>query len=792
MFKLNFKIALRGLWKNKVFSLINIGGLAIGLASCLMLLLYVAYEWSFDKQFEHIDRIYAVYDHSRMSNQINTSRENDTPPQLAGTIKQSVPGVKHVTRVVKNGALIKFRANSFVKEVLYVDPTFLKIFTYKFIKGDPTSALATPNSIVLTEKTALAVFGSINVVGQPLKFDNRKNVTVTAIIKDLPENQSYQFDMLMNWTFLVNDNVSYAKMGWTYGALSTIVQLKDNGNFADADAEVRKIFKRNYPVADFKEFFLFPYSKVHLYDLFENGKLVGGKIDEVKLYLLLAICILFLACINYMNLSTARSGKRAREVGVRKSLGSTRASLVSHFMVESLLISFLAMLLAFVLIEISLPYFNRVLETNIVINYSDSTIWITGIFMVLITGVLAGSYPSFYLSSFLPTKVLKGFNSVERYSFPMRKVLVVLQFCCSICMIIFAGVVYHQIQYMKNRPLGFEQDNLVQQYRMGPLMDYTKMKLLKKQLLESRAVSSVTASSGNLTNTSFSTEAIRWPGQQQKEQIEIQLRFVDYDFTQTIGVKMFQGRDFSADFGSDSMAVIPNETAVKLMNLKDPLGKQIRNDDWDQTLHIVGVMKDYNYNSPGAKVLPELFFLNEHHAQVLIMRLNPEMNISNSLTKIRELTTRAAPGYPNNPEFISDKLSNKLKREQMLSVLSNVFGGFAILISCVGLLGLALYMAEQRKKEISIRKVLGADLKHLLILLNRDFITLVVIANFIAVPIAFVIIYKWLQNYDYRVSITAMPFILAFLISLIIAILTVSLQTFKVAKSNPVDALKYE
>jgi len=353
-------------------------------------------------------------------------------------------------------------------------------------------------------------------------------------------------------------------------------------------------------------------------------------------------------------------------------------------------------------------------------------------------------------------------------------------------------VVYHQIQYMKDRPLGFQQDNLLQQYRMGPLMEYTKMKLIKTQLIESGAVESVTATSGNLTNKSFSTEAIRWPGRQQKEQLEIQLRFLDYDFTKTIGVKMLQGRDFSEAFGSDSMAVIPNETAIKLMNLKDPIGKQIRNDDWDQTLHIIGVMKDYNYNSPGAKVLPELFFLNEHHAQVLLMRLNSKENISSSLTKIKAILTKAAPGYPIDSEFISDRLSEKLKKEKMLSVLSNVFGGFAILISCVGLLGLALYMAEQRSKEISIRKVLGADLQHLLLLLNKDFIALVIVANIIAVPIAFVIIYKWLQNYDYRISITPLPFVFAFLISLLIAVVTISLQTFKVLKSNPVDALKYE
>jgi putative ABC transport system permease protein len=792
MFKLNLKIALRNLWKNKGFSLINIGGLAIGLASCLMLLLYVAYEWSFDKQFENINRIYAVYDHSRMSDQINTSRANDTPTQLAGAIKQSVPGVEHITRVVENGAILRNKDNTFVKKVLYVDPAFLKMFSYHFVQGDPLTALITPNSIVITAKTAKAIFGSQNPIGKTLSFDNRKNLLVTAVIKDLPENQSYQFDVLMTWTFLIQDNSSYKSMPWTYGSLSTIVQLKDNSMFAAADAEVRNILKLNYPKADFKEFFLFPYKKGHLYDNFENGKLSGGKIDEVKLYLLLAVCILCLACINYMNLSTARSERRAREVGIRKSLGSSTRSLAFQFMLESTLLSFFAMIVAVMLLELSLPYFNRILEISMTVEYGAYPIWLTLFSLIIVTGFLAGSYPSFYLSSFVPVKVLKGFNGVDKSSVPMRKILVVAQFGCSICMIIFALVVYQQIQYMKNKPLGFDQKNLVQEYRLGPLTDSSKMKTLKRQLLESGAVQSVTANSASLTSNSFSTEALRWPGQQQKEQVEIQLRFVDYDFTKTIGVQMLQGRDFSEQFGTDSMAVILNETAVKTMNLKDPVGKQITNDDWAQTLHVIGVMKDYNYASLGRKVEPVLFFLNERHAGMLVMRLNPTENISTSIKKIKDLTNKANPGYPVDVQFVSDKLKDKLKTEQKLSVLSNVFGGFAILISCVGLLGLALYMSEQRSKEISIRKVLGADLRSILVLLNKDFIKLVLIANLAAVPAAYIIIHNWLQAYDYKIGITPLPFVSAFMLSLLIAVLTVSLQSVKVAKANPIDALKYE
>jgi putative ABC transport system permease protein len=792
MYKLSLKIALRNLWKNITSSLINIGGLAIGLTSCMLLLLYVHYEWSFDKQFKSIDRIYAVYDHSRMADQINTSRENDTPNQLASAAEASIPGIEYITRIVRNGAIISYNQNSYEKAILYVDPSFLKIFDYKFLKGNASTALATPNSIVLTQKTAKILFGSEEPVGKIVKFDQKKDLVVAAVIEDLPANQTYQFDMLLTWKFMEQDNSSYTNMDWNDGALSTIIQLKKGADFTAADAQMRKIFKQHFLKDDFKTFFLFPFRKVHLYNNFENGKLAGGRIQEVKLYLLLAACILLLACINYMNLSTARSEKRAREVGIRKTLGSSKTALRGQFILESIFLSLLAMILAFVMLEASLPYFNQLLDIKLTLNYNDYNLWTTIILLTLLTGALAGSYPSFYLSSFEPAKVLKGFTAAATGALPVRKILVVVQFGVSICMIIFAIVVYSQIQYMKNKPLGFNQENLVQEYRIGGLADYGKANLLKTQLLESGAVTAVTINSGSLTSNILSTEAIRWPGQQHKEQLEIQLRFTDYDFSKTIGVEMVKGRDFSPRFGTDSMGVILNETAAKMMGLKDPVGQKIRNEDWNQELTIIGVMKDYNYASLGSKVEPVLFFLSEKNCVMFLMRLNPKQNISTSLSKIKELTVKANPGYPANIEFVSDKLLEKLKTQRLLSVLANVFGGFAILISCMGLLGLALFTAEQRKKEISVRKVLGANLKDIMVLLNKDFLKLVIISNLLAIPVAYLFVFKWLQNYDYRISLSAWPFLTALLLSIFIATVTISLQIFKVSKANPIDALKYE
>ena len=792
MFKLNLKIALRNLWKNKGFALINIGGLAIGLACCLMLTLYVNYEWSYDKQFKKIDRIYSVYDNDLMSDQIITNRSYCTPNQLAATALQTIPGIEQVSRIVERGGVIKYKQNSFTKSIIYADPTFLKIFDYQFIKGNPSTALVQPNSIIITAKTAKIFFGDEDPIGKALKFDNRKDLTVTAVIENLPTNQTYQFDVMMPWAFLEQEQPFLKNMDWTDGALSTIVELKSGADFAIADAQMRKLFKSNQPGNASIEFFLFPFKKTHLYDQFENGKLSGGRIDQVKLYLLLAICVLFIACINYINLSTARSEKRAKEVGVRKTLGSSRQSLASQFLLESLLLSFIAMLIAFALAEVLLPYFNQLLNINIVIQYSSYQVWYLLVALVLITGLLAGSYPSFYLSSFKPVKILKGFTSSSKASLPIRKILVVVQFGCSVCMIVCAIVIYSQIKYMKNKPLGFNKDNLVQLARNGALRDQNKLKFFKAELIKSGAIVSATETTNGITNGYVSTEKIRWPKQQKNEQMMVSLRFSGYNLSKTIGTKMLEGRDFNEEFGADSMGVVLNESAVKAMNLKNPIGTQIRNDDWNETFNVIGVMKNFSSLSLGGKINPTLFFYGKDNPNTIVMRLNPAKNITESIAEIRKLSLTINPDYPFELDFVSDRLTEKLQNERLLSVFSNVFGGFAIFISCLGLLGLALFLAEQRKKEISIRKVLGASNRNILTLLNVDFMKLVAISNVIAFPIAYIIINKWLSSYEYRISISVLPFIIAGILSILIAILTVSIQSIKVAKANPVDALKYE
>lgn len=792
MFLLTLKIALRNFWKNKGFSFINIGGLAIGLTCCLMLLLYVNYEWSYNKQFKNIDRIYSVYDNDLMSDRIITNRAYCTPNQLAATISQTVPGVEQVSRMAERGEnLIRYKQNAFNKNLAFADPSFLKIFDFKFIKGDSASALSTPNSAIITEQTAKILFNKEDPVGKVIRYDNRSNLTVTAVIANHIENQSYQFDVLIPWSYLESESSMYRKMTWSDGALNTIVLLKNEQQFATADQQIRNIFKQQTN-QNYIEFFLFPFKKAHLYDQFENGNLSGGRIDQLKLYLLLAASVLLIACINYMNLSTARSERRAKEIGIRKTLGSTRQSIAWQFILESILLSFIALLAAFILLEVALPYFNNLLAINLSINYGSYKIWVLLIGLMFITGMLAGSYPALYLSSFIPVKILKGIKGSGKSSLPIRKILVIIQFGFSICMIICAIVIHSQIQYMSTRPLGFNKDNLLQMGRLGTLRDAAKLQLFKNELIKSGAIVSATETTNGLTNNFVSTEKIKWPGQLKNEQVAMQIRFSGYDFTKTIGAKMLQGRDFSKEFGTDSTKVILNETAAKTMNLKNPIGAKIKNDDWNETFTVIGVMKDYNYSSLGTKVSPLLFFYSETNPSTIVMRVNPLQNITSSLQKIKELSLKLNPDYPFRIDFINERMADKLKNEKLLSIFSNVFGGFAIFISCLGLLGLALYVAEQRSKEISIRKVIGASLKDILILLNKDFIKLVILSNIIAIPAAYIVTTSWLQNYDYKIGLSILPFLTALILSIFIAILTVSLQTFKIARANPVDALKYD
>ena len=788
MHYINFKIALRNFWKNKGFSLINIGGLAVGLASSLLLLLYVNYEWGYDKQFKDIDRIYNGMVNLKINGKLLTTQAN--PSRLAPASLQELPGIENAARVyfIEANTLFSYQEIKYKLGATFVDPAFLQIFEYHFIAGDAATALKEPNSALITSATAHKLFGNENPMGKSIRWDDKKILKVTAVIEDLPANQSIQFDVLQPWLFMEQQNPDIKNYGWGTITCATFFKLKDNTSFSATDNALRKLIKTKDAQTTL-EAFLSPFSKNHLYNQFTNGKAVGGRIDQVKLFLFLAVCVLLIACINYMNLSTARSEKRAREVGVRKALGASRHILMSQFILESVLLSVIAMCVAFAMLELSLPYFNHLLNIAIHIDYSSYLFWLTLLGLVLVTGVLAGSYPAFYLSSFIPVKVLKGFTSPGKSSIPIRKVLVVLQFTLSVCMIICAIIIYTQIQFLKDRPLGFDEDNLVQIDMEGEFARPGKLEIFKAQLIQAGAITSATEFSSALTESGSITGDVSWPGKAANDNSILNWRYTGYEFTSTIGAKLIQGRDFSPKFSTDTnRSVILNEAAVALMQLENPVGSVITDDHEQKT--VVGVIKDYSGEHLGAKAEATVYSLNPRESHILMLRLNPAQSLAKSVNTIRKLSQQLNPSYPDALQFVNDRIQEKFDTEKVLSVLSNLFGAFAIIISCLGLLGLALYMAEQRNKEISIRKVLGAGMQDILVLLNKDFIRLVIISNLIAFPLAYIIALNWLKKYDYKVDIAIWPFLTAAGISLMIALLTVSVQSFKVARASAVDALK--
>ncbi|NRF40834.1 ABC transporter permease [Pedobacter foliorum] len=787
MFRLNLKIALRNLWKNKGYTLINVGGLAIGLASCMVLLMYVAYEWSFDRQFSNYEKIYMVYNNMDANGEITTWPTTPTP--MAREIRDKIQGVEYAAHSsFPENQLISYGSNSFKKIAIYAEPSFLKMLNYKFISGNAANALQQVNTVILTETLAKNLFGNEDPINKIVKLGNTEGLKVEAVIKDIPQSSSFRFDYLLPWGLLEKFDPQRKELNWKSNNSLTLLQLKDNHVFEQVSDQMKGIYKRNRKISA-SEALLQPLSKVHLYDKFENGKSVGGKIDQLRIFFILAFCILLIACVNFMNLSTARSEKRAKEVGIRKAIGSSRKSLVSQFILESMLMAFIGMLVAFALMELALPYFNGLLNIGLVIGYSDWRFWSALIGLSLLTGFIAGSYPAFYLSSFEPVKVLKGFSIAGNSSLSIRKILVVFQFVFAVCLIVCTSVIYQQLNYIKNKPIGYNRAGLLEIPIQGNLRTESQLMLVKDQLLKSGAVTDVTYFSQSLNDGGNNSSDFNWPGKKTNEVFLFNYRSSGYNFTKTTGAEMLTGRDFSPQF-ADSATIIVNEAAVKMMGLKQAVGTVIKKGDIPYT--IIGVMKNYVSESPYKNANPTVMFYSIGEVSSIIVRIKPDQNISTSIEQIDGIFKKINPDFPVDSRFVNDDFEQKFQNEKLLGTLSNWFGGFAIFISCLGLLGLALFIAEQRKKEISIRKVLGASTGNILTLLNRDFIKLVIIANLVAFPIAYIIIHKWLSAFEYRISISFLPFALAGCISILIAVLTVSIQSVKVVKANPIDALKYE
>ncbi|WEA02241.1 ABC transporter permease [Mucilaginibacter sp. SJ] len=795
MIKNYLKIAWRNILNNKVYSAINILGLAAGMAVALMIGLWVANEYSYDRFLPNYEQLYQVEQHFTTQHDGEHTQTAVSLP-LAEVLRKEIPGIKRVAETDWVG--MQWHDLLVGDKKLYLaggaaNPDFLQIFKYTFVKGNVKDVFTQPNSIILNESTAIALFGDADPINKVIRYDNSQNLKVTGIIKDIPKNATLQFGFLTPFSFkeATEGWMKGARTTWTNNSFNMYLELQPGVTMDQIAPKIKNIvYDRNEQMRPAKpEVIIHPLKKWHLYNDFKNGKAVGGFIDYVRMFSVIGILVLLIACINFMNLSTARSEKRAREVGVRKAIGSQRSDLIAQFLAESVMITFISFLLSIVMVQLAIPSFNAIVGSAISIPYTNVLFWAMMIAYVLLTGLLAGSRPAFYLSSFNPVQVLKGTIKVGRSASLPRKVLVVMQFSCSVALIISTLIVYQQIQYAKNRPNGYSSTRLMMTDMSGDLeKNYSA---LKNDLLASGLVESVASASSPVTNIYSHSGVDNWPGKNAGETgINVGAISISPNYFKTMGMTMKEGRDFSPEWASDTTNVIINEAAVKRMGLKDPINKVI-NYSFMGRVHIIGVVKDALMESPFTPVQPAVFN-HGRGGNNIMYRLAPNVNMQDAIKKIGKIFDTYNPAYPYIYQFVDEEYNRKFSLEALVGKLAGVFAGLAIFISCLGLFGLAAYVAEQRTKEIGIRKVLGASIAQVWLLLSKEFILLVMLSCIIATPVAFYFLKDWLQKYDYRITIGPGVFVLSAVAAIIITLVTISFQAIKAALTNPVKSLRSE
>lgn len=795
MLKNYLKVLFRNIFKSKVFSFINLTGLSIGMGAAILIFLWIDNELSMDRFHEKADRIFVM--HNRDTDPSGKKWAwNNTPKVLGPTLIKDYPEVEDVVRFNNSTFLVTAGEKKINKRGAFVDSGFLKMFSFPLLSGN-ANALSGPNSIVLTERFAKAFFGNEEALGKTIKVDSVHNCTVTAVLKDLPNNTLFRFDYLLPWSYM--QKLDWDDDNWQNNSTRTYVLLKEGASQTTFDNKIRTITIDHTKSAgnpSTTEVFTQPLKRYYLYGKSENGKLVGGQIEIVRLFGIIAGLILLIACINFMNLSTARSEKRAKEVGIRKVAGAGRKSLILQFLGESILLSVMAFIIALLLVQLSLKSFNELVGKELFINYKDAFFWLLATGFILLTGIVAGSYPAFYLSSFTPVKVLKGtFKKVNALVAP-RKVLVVIQFSFAIILIIATCIIVRQIRYGLKRDAGYNRNNLIYAFTQGDIDKHYQT--IKGELLNSGAVASMTQSLNPITQRWSDSWGFEWDGSSKAdEKIDFLRMGSDADFAKTLGVQIVQGRDIDVyRFPTDSNAVLLNESAVKAMRLKNPIGLIIRSvgDTSDNGVRVIGVVKDFIIESPFQQTISPLMVFGPGNgfAQIIHMRLNPAHDAAANIATIEKIIKKFNPDYPFEYVFTDESYATKFKSTQQMGTLASLFAGLTIFISCLGLFGLAAYMAESRIKEIGVRKVLGASVMSITSLLSKDFLKLVFISFVLATPIAWYFMNEWLTSFSYRIGIEWWIFVLAGIASAFIALVTVGYQAISAARSNPVKNLRTE
>lgn len=778
-----WKTAWRNLRRNRTFTVINVGGLAVGMAACVLILVWLQQQISFDRFHANTDRLYKVWNRSASkSGEVNVWDITASP--VGTTLQQQVPEIKQVARTYWPEEHLLTAAEKGINTTgLCVDPAFLTMFSFPLLQGSTAHALDGTNSIVLTRSLAQKIFGRTDVLNQLVQLDQKHTFKVTGVLQDLPSNTQFSFQYLLPWLFLQQNGMD--SPSWTNFSYHTYVELQPGASEAAVDAKIKTLAIKQDK--DGPELFLHPAAKWHLYSRFDNGKITGGQIETVRLMAIIAGLILLIACINFMNLSTAKSDKRAKEVGVRKVSGATKGALVMQFIVESILIAAVAAILAFVLVQLALPAFGTLVGSRLHMPYNNLLFWGCAALFVLVTGLLAGSYPAFFLSSFKPVKVLKGSFKAAHALVTPRKILVVLQFGLAVVFMISTVVIYEQIKYAQQRNSGYSRDHLVEHAISGDLGK--NFDLLKHDLLSQGIASAVTRSSFSITTPASSTGAISWEGKSPDADVNFDLMGTTGDFIKTYQLQLLEGRDIDlANNKADSNACLVNEAAVQAMKMKNPVGKTLKRNgtDWQ----IVGVFKNFILASPFNPVNPMMVRATAGWSYNIAFRLNTKPGIPENLHRAEAVFKKYNPAYPFDYKFVEEKYAQKFDDQETTGSLAKLFAGLTIFISCLGLFGLAVYMAEERVKEVGVRKILGASVSSITLLLSKDFLKLVCISFVVGAPVAWWLVYRWLQDFNYRITLHWWMFAVAGAGMLLLAFVTVSVQVVKSATANPVKSLR--
>ncbi len=795
MLKNYLKIALRNIFKNKIYSFINIIGLAVGLAGFILISILIKNELSYENFQKKGDRIYRVVEIQNQEG-IGHLKVAVTMGPLSPALKNYFPEIENTTRLKPAPSVFcKIGSEGYYEDGLsFAEPSVFDIFTIPFIEGDPKTALNSPQSLVISQSTAKKYFKNEDPIGKTISFHSVFgvfNLTVTGVIKDYPKNSHIFFDMLAPYKLLEN-SLSWLK-SWNTNSLATYVLLKKGVNVKKIENKLPEFIESNIP--DKKksdlQMYLQPLNDIHLYSeniIYQTYFHNEGSASSVYIFSVIALFILLIACINFMNLATARSTKRIKEIGMRKVLGSSRKKLISQFIGEAVFISFIAFFLSILIVEITLPLFKSIFTDRIINNYTGSMAFLLELVgITLLVGILSGSYPAIFLSKFQPAQSVRGSIPLKAKGSFLRKILVVFQFSIAVALMICTGIVYNQMNFIMHKNLGFNKEHVV--YLPIRSKDTrAKINLLKTELSKSSQIVSVAAGSG-LSGASGSEGSVTVAGSNGQKKLMMRFSYVDFDYIKTMQMKIVKGRNFSPLYPTDSVSsVIINEAAVKKFGWKNPIGKQF---EGDPVKKVIGVVKDFNFFSLHSAIGPLIMSVEPNQFYYLLVRIKPG-NIPGTIDFINRTWKSIVPGRPFDYSFLEKHFDDIYKNEQQTEQLFGFFSFLAIFIACLGLFGLASYTVEQRTKEIGVRKVLGASVSGIVLLLSKDFLKLVIAAAVIAIPVSYYIMSNWLQDFAYKTKISPVIFIIVGLTVFAIALATISFQAIKAATSNPIKSLRYE